>query len=369
MFFLQTADTDIVVTGKHLSQAHTACVQGGCTPLRDAQTSIAMAEVLFRDGNYLKAKLLLSAAIQRTKKHAADAPKPVAALYEAYATVSLHEGDQDEFRHGVAGQVRTLRNYVSADDPARIGAELALGDMWLQLRRYSQAAATYRGIIRQASATNQPSTGLAASMRLVWVTAAMGESTTAIRMLNELEQTPIGRQASYRPAFDVLRLRLAARGKNDAEVGAMISRISMVPSAAPILLFAPPYDLSSYQRESATEALRFGMSSPTIMNTNDVETLSWIDVGFYIRPDGTTGDIDILRSPRGQPAWAPIVLSQVARRRYSPIADKSSPGIYRVERVTKAASYQTPTGSLIRRRVADAGFQVLDLTAGSKPPN
>lgn len=369
LFLLQTSNTDIVVTGKRLAEVHEICVKSGCTPLRDAQASIAMAEALFRDGNYGEAKSLLAAALNRNKKYASVAPKPVAALYEAYATVSLHEGDQDRFQYGVMGQVRTLRNHVPAGDPVRISAELALGDMWLQLHRYDQAAITYRGIVRQAAATNQPVTELLGSMRLVWLTALMGEPTKANRMLAELEQKFSGQQAAYSYSFDVLRLKLAVLNKNDIEVGTIISRFAEAPSATPLLLFAPPYDLSSESPKAAAAALRFKDVTPTIGTASDVEMLSWIDVGFYIRPNGTTSDIEVLRSSRVLPRWAPIILRQVARRRYSVASITAGAGIYRVERVTKASSYETPTDSLVRRRAAESGFHVLDLTTGSVTPS
>ncbi len=44
---------------------------------RDAQVSIASAETLFRDGEYLKAKLLLTRAIDRNRRHEATSPKLV----------------------------------------------------------------------------------------------------------------------------------------------------------------------------------------------------------------------------------------------------------------------------------------------------
>lgn len=95
LLMVQAASSDIVITGKRLSEEHAICDQGRCTPLRDAEVSIAYAEAQFREGKYLDARNSLAAAVNRNRNHAKIAPKPVAALYEAYATVALHEGDQE----------------------------------------------------------------------------------------------------------------------------------------------------------------------------------------------------------------------------------------------------------------------------------
>lgn len=137
--------SDIVVTGQRLEQAHRRCAARQCTPLEDARASIAHAEALFRKGQYQPAKRLLATATARNRDRAATAPRPVAALYEACATVSLHEGDLVRHRGAVADQVRTLRDHLPADDPSVMDGVLVLGDMWLKLGNAAQAERAYRG--------------------------------------------------------------------------------------------------------------------------------------------------------------------------------------------------------------------------------
>lgn len=118
LLMVQAATADIVIKGKRLVEAQAECAKGNCTPLRDATATIALAESQFRDGEYLKAKRLLAAAVARNKDKAGSDPRPVAALYEAYATVAIHEGDRDTYRSAVADQVRVLRDHLPADDNA-----------------------------------------------------------------------------------------------------------------------------------------------------------------------------------------------------------------------------------------------------------
>lgn len=137
------AETDIVVTGKRLDDANAECIARRCLPLRDAQVSIAWAERALRNGDYLAAKRGLAAAIARNRGFAAVAPKPVAALYEAYGTVTLQEGDLAAYKRAVGAQARTLREHLPPSDPAVIGAGLALGDMWLKAGSTPDAQAAY----------------------------------------------------------------------------------------------------------------------------------------------------------------------------------------------------------------------------------
>jgi hypothetical protein len=65
LLLIQSQTGDIVVTGQRLVDAQAACVRGECTPLRDAQASIALAEARFRTGSYFDAKRTLAAAVAR----------------------------------------------------------------------------------------------------------------------------------------------------------------------------------------------------------------------------------------------------------------------------------------------------------------
>ncbi|MFD2431807.1 hypothetical protein ACFSUK_34365 [Sphingobium scionense] len=67
LLLLQAASPDIIVTGERLVEEQAKCARGECTPLRDAQATIALAEQRFRNGEYVHAKGLLAAAISRNK--------------------------------------------------------------------------------------------------------------------------------------------------------------------------------------------------------------------------------------------------------------------------------------------------------------
>jgi hypothetical protein len=374
LLLLQAATSDIVITGKRLEEAHALCVRGGCTPLRDAQASIALAESQFRDGVYLDAKRLLAAAISRNRGKAASDPKPVAALYEAFGTVALHEGDQNAYKTAVRHQVQTLRDNLPAGDPAVVSASTALGDMWIKDGNYHQAVSTFRGIERAALAAGEERSAVLAGMKLALLSAMTGQVSAANRKLDELEARPIAAQPGFATALNVVRLRVATRNGDEAEITRRIRELGGTGGAGPVLIWAP-----SYARDAIAEARALRQTyldpvkNPDLRST-DFERVHWADVGFWIRPDGRTAEAEVLRGSRST-GWTSLYLDQLAKRRYSAsthpaLAGELQQGVYRVERVTLRTRYETPPNSLIERRVAAGGFHVLDLTEDPKaaPP-
>jgi len=358
---LQSATPDIVVSGRRLSEAHAACVEQGCSPLRDAQASIAFAEQQFRDGAYLKARRTLMAAISRNKRHAATDPKPVSALYEAYATVSLHDGDLDAFKGAVGQQVRTLRDNLPANDPAVVAATFATGDMWLEIGKGRTAEISYKTVEREASANGNAVLALQATLRRVRLANARGDTAGAARLMAEAEARPIAADPKLRAVLQVVRLRLAAGRKDDTQIDQLVRAIGHYGSTRPTLIWAPSYE-STGIAAAQEAAAKFDLRNPVPARSSDVDPIQWVDIGFWIRPDGKTNEPEILRGSRST-GWAGYLLKQVSERRYTGFSTGGADhGVYRVERFTLRGTYQVPTGSLIRRRGDAARLEVLDLT-------
>ncbi|WBH16471.1 tetratricopeptide repeat protein [Sphingomonas radiodurans] len=367
LLMLQAATGDVIVTGKRLTEAQAACVAGGCTPLRDAQATIALAEVQFRDGAYLDAKRLLAAAISRNKDSAATAPRAVAALYEAYATVALHDGDRRAYSGAIARQVRTLRDNLPADDRSVMVATTATGDMWLKLGDYRQAEATYRSIENDALRDGRAVPAMLAGMKRVWLASAQDRKAAALRKLDELEARPLGKEPGFRTALSVLRLRISAKAADEDEVTALVGAVSQSQQGDPLLIWAPPYELDAAASVTAANSLarRFGEQEMITRRSTDFDSIQWADVGFWIKPDGRTAEVEVLRGSPNVP-WAGSVVEQIAGRRYATndqtVGQDPQDGVYKVERFTRRSDYITPIGSLIRRRVAIGGYEVADLT-------
>lgn len=367
LLMLMQLPADIVVTAQKLVEAQAECARGACPPLRDAQTTIALAEVRFRDGNYMEAKRLLAAGAARNKDKEAQEPRGIAALYEAYATVALHEGDRQDYRRAVADQVRVLNAHLPPDDPAVLTATTSLGDMWIELGNYPQAEQTYRAIERRALAQGRDRAAMLAGMKLAWIAAARRQDASPYRIIDELERRPVAREAGFATALKVLRLRIAARDAKGDEVTRLIGALGSAGGPEPVLLVSPPYRLDA-EGEADRANRGFDARSARVTAASDIAGVRWADVGFWVRPDGTTAEIEILRGSYGE-GWMKPALEQIVRRRYSRSGDGGEGGVYRVERFTAASEYQTPKGSLISRRAPRGGYEVLDLTqAPAAPP-
>jgi hypothetical protein len=372
LMLMQVPSPEITVTGKRLVDEYAACVRGGCSPLRDAQVSIAFAELQFREGQYLKAKYILSAAVRRNRDHAGTAPKPVAALYEAYATAALHEGDQDSYKRAVAGRVRTLRENLPASDPAVVTASPALGDMWVKLGYYRQAEIAYRATERSALAAGEDRAAMLATLKRAALASAMGRQAMAKRMVDAIAIVPAASEPAMAQMVRVVRFRIVARDADDDTMAALIREFRPTQGVMPALLSEPPYPVDAVAAANA-RARRFAGPDIIPVRSSGLDGVEWIDAGFWVRPDGRVDEVEILRGSKSHP-WDAGILAQISGRRYAPSAGgtdasiASSGGIYRIERVTRRSQYVMPVGSLITRRVADGGFETLDLTAPNTSP-
>lgn len=365
---LQATPDDVVVSGQRLDEAYAACRVGRCTPLRDAQVSVAKAEQLVRDGRYLDAKRLLASAVARNRDQAASAPKPVAALYEAFATVSWQEGDQDAYRRAVNGQVRTLREHLPSDDPAVVDTGIALGDMWMKLGNFQSAGAVYEATEQRAREAKQEATAVSAAIHLAWLAVAQRRSQDARAILTRIEQSPIATDPEVRGVLPIIRMRIAVDERDDAAVDRFVTEIAAQDARhAPRLVWAPALKASAAQSASK-DARRWNDRDPMLAHSSEVRGISWVDIGFWVRPNGRTDQVEVLRGTRGT-AWARPVLNQIGERRYTVSAGPDAgAGAYRVERYTLRGDYQRPIGSLIRRRAGVPAIEMLDLTDGSKKP-
>jgi hypothetical protein len=99
------------------------------------------------------------------------------------------------------------------------------------------------------------------------------------------------------------------------------------------------------------------------MNVDNFED-AWIDVAYWIRPDGKVEGAEIVR--KGASAdWADPVLDAIRGRLYSPSQD-AVPS-YRLERYTYTASRGSRTGTRLTMFTGTPRVEYLDLTSPDEP--
>jgi|GEM_PF-597415 len=365
----QATGDDIVVTGTRLDDAYAACIAHQCSPSRDVLVSIAWAERAFGKGDYLTAKRGLAAAIVRNRSSVAIAPKPVAALYEAYGTVTLQEGDLDAYRDAVGEQVRTLRDNLPAIDPAVSNVELALGDMWMKMGDLRNAKAAYKRAQDAGTKFGQHVTALSARLRLFTLANEQGRSSEASVLLDEIARSPIAQSSDVQAIIPAFRLRLAATRADKAEIDRQIDAMARTRyGQRPIVIWNPPLEPTALAA-AEDHAKKFGDINRSAARSMDITSLGWADVGFWVRPGGRTAQVEVVRSS-GDSAWTKAAVDQISDRRYAAFVDDGTgQGVYRIERYTLRGSYGVPTGSLVRRRTGSQRMEVLDVTFLQNAPS
>ncbi|MDF2495460.1 hypothetical protein [Sphingomonas sp.] len=368
LLMVQAAAGDIVITGKRLVEAQAECAKGNCTPLRDATATIALAESQFREGDYLKAKKLLAAAVSRNKGKATTDPRPLAALYEAYATVAIHEGDRTTYREAVANQVQVLRDNLPADDDAVISSSVALGDMWMKLRDYRRAQNAYRSAEATALQNGQDRAAFLTGMRLAGLDIGVGKKALALQRINDLEAMPAANDPSLKKLVRVMRVRAESRFDDNAKSGDLADQVGGAAGDRQILVWEPPYDFVA-DTDANFLSRSQGFTDPLPRASSEQDGLQWADIGFWVKADGRTAEAEVLQASPGN-RWAQAILPQVEGRRYSPVpvANAGDEGTYRVERFTRRTNYTVPIGSLARRRQTMDGFEIVDLTNPDAKP-
>lgn len=97
----------------------------------------------------------------------------------------------------------------------------------------------------------------------------------------------------------------------------------------------------------------------------------WVDIGFWVNPDGRVGDIEVLRG-QGSRDWLKPVLSHLNSRIYAPLKKDGNdgiPGFYMIERYTLTARWvNDSTGTRMRRRDAVPTIERLDITPEDYAP-
>jgi hypothetical protein len=170
-----------------------------------------------------------------------------------------------------------------------------------------------------------------------------------------------------------------SRGRTDS-TDAVLKRMASLGRTKPLLLSTEPIKVPGRgvgdnalfgNRKTHSEFMlpTQGFNVPTSnilkMMPDNFEN-RWIDVGFWVNPNGNVTDIEVLRS-KGDRNWAPWVTDSIKTRIYAPMKpDDKNPDIfghYIVERYTLTARYmEEVTGTRIATRTAQPRIERLDLT-------
>lgn len=358
---------DVVVTGRSLGDTERAlrdCLARACPPDEDVAATVAHAENQFVAGDYRDARATLLAGARRNRKHGRDYPIDVSNLFRANSRVAAHLGEGDAYRVAAFDVVDTLKSGLPKDDARILVARIEVGDMHMRFRRYDAAEQSYRGVIRDAGRTGAPLVEGFAMLRLALLRATQGDTEMSYRpdanaAFDALIGSSVPAHAPFVRAARVIRARYQEKWGDEGAVERMLAEFRTGPATTrPVLLFADPIRLPEDSGRSTAEG-SVTMRMPT-QNFED----QWVDLTFFVAPDGRTTDIEILRSSKGfNGSWIKPVIASIQSRRYQPLKlEAGDPGVIRVERYSFTSRYTTVTGSRLRTREPQPQIEMLDLS-------
>lgn len=357
----QPANSEIVVTGTRLSDTRKAledCIRRKCPPNEDIDATLAHAENLFVAGEYQEARATTRKSISRNDRHARTHPLPVSDLYRVHSRVSAHLGEGSDYERSTYAIRRALKEGLPDEDVRILGADLEVAGMQAALHRIDEARATYRSIERKAAEIGRPDLAGIARLRGVWLSQLEGNTDTARRKLRGIaDDRGPGMHVPRLAALALLARLDRSEGKTDSS-DAFIEEMKRAGFVKPTLLYSPPIEMNNLRADAES-------GSATRLMATDTFDDKWVDVGFWVQPNGRVSDIEIIRKS-GKDNWTAPVLKAIAGRIYSPI-EGTGTGTYRVERYSYTSHWAKRTGTRIRQRSQDARIEMLDLTAEAPP--
>jgi hypothetical protein len=385
-----SGSSDILVIGHQVSDfkaALQACLAQQCPPNEDIDASLALAESQLLDGKYHDARTTLLGALSRNKKEADAYPVPVSDLYRANGKVAASLGFDRDYYLSTWGMYRTLKRGLPAEKDRQYSALMEVAEMMYRTRGHEAARNYYRQVIDGARRDGRPDI------------AALAELRMTIRHLppymreGEIRRILASTDATLRAPILEGKLALArmAYAENDLVKGdGIVRELARLDIKQPILIYAPEYTLH-VQDDQATS---FAKQDPPVAEANighgrieNVRTTpnsgiggamgvgqnsvgmsrlpiltedTWLDVTFWVTPDGKVADLAVARS-RGDTGWAAPLLNSIRGRRYTPVAE-GSPAALRRERYTFTSGVETGASSHLTLHSPNPRVEYMDLS-------
>ncbi|MFL6843397.1 MAG: hypothetical protein ACJ8ER_00770 [Allosphingosinicella sp.] len=372
---------DITITGQRLAEtdaALRACIARHCSTDKDIEATLAHAENLLAEGRYEDARTVLIASLDRNKKMDKAYPVPVSDLWRANGKVAAHLGMDTAYIASTMEIYDALKAGLPKGDERLYGARMEIAEMLGKTRDHVAAVEAYQRIAADARRHGRPDIAAMAELR-----AVVRHYAPALR---EKKIRPIAESTDPRLHSVMLEARLAlinivASEGRTAEAQQMVKALAGLDFGRPVLIYAPPFALLDQQLDSPVDILRdatvadrpgdskgaihltnAGMYSSTKQIAPNFEDM-WIDVGFWITPEGRVSDLKILKR-KGEDVWTAPLLESIRGRLYTP-GNGQAIDSYRMERYTYTAGRQAQTGSHLQGRSMDARVEYLDLSTGS----
>ena len=358
----------IIVTGQSLKSTGDAldsCLRRGCPPDEDIRASLAHAENLFVAGDYDDARRVLKKSIGRNGDEDQTLPIPVSNLYRANSRVAAHLGEAEDYQRSTYRTWSILKEANGVPAWLTLSARMDVANMVTTTQGALAGKRAFRQLEEEAARLGRSDIAALARLRAIWIDYLHDPNHSVEGRLREMLAEAGADDRIARMGALILLARIERnKGMAPGEAtDALIAELARTPSQRPALLFSPPLPRLRGDKWNANLAGVPVYSATSQLPTDNFED-RWVDVGFWVQPDGRVSDAEILRQS-GSTSWADPILQSVGGRIYAPSA--SGEGRYRVERVTYTSNWRKRIDTRLRVRSQDPSIQILDLTADQGP--
>ena len=338
------------------------CLARHCPVNEDVDATLALAEALFLQADYHGARTTILQSLHRNQGQAAHYPEPVSDLFRADSRVERHLGNDPNAQYATRNILSALRRGIPTEDYRHFTARLEIADSELAFGHYVSAREALRELARIAHAAGREDVVAMTDLRLLWVDYLEAPHGLAENRLAALAARTDPTDLSRSIGAKLMLARIYRERGETARSDALLAGIGS-GSERRQLLYSPPYELDAHEvmLERGVHDLADAFVTITARLPDNFED-KWIDVGFWIQPDGSIANLEIVRQGAAS-SWSRPLLDSIRGRRYS----TSRQPTYRLERYTYTAGYEQRTGSHLLQRSPRARIEYLDLTNGEAP--
>jgi len=362
----QPDEQNVVVTGVRVQDFRdrlAACLARNCPPNEDADATLALAEALFLNGDYAGGRSAVRASIGRNRDEARGFPEPVADLYRANARLARHIGYDREARTSTFEILNALQAGIPAEDHRHFTARFEIAEMQMMSGNFNGARRELTRLRRAARDAGREDVALLAELRDVWYELIAFPASDARSRLITWSRDSSPAQRMRAVGSRILLARVYRSEGDIARSDALLAEIGAVARAGAHrrLVHSPRYQLFQADLNvgggdnTLGEMVAFGN---TLNRTTENYEDKWIDVGFWIMPNGRVSELEVLRRGASDD-WAQPLLESIRGRLYN----EGPEATYRLERFSMTAGFEAVTGTRVRRRGPAARVEYLDLTA------
>ncbi|HEV2817366.1 MAG TPA: hypothetical protein VGW40_09135 [Allosphingosinicella sp.] len=359
----------IVVTGQRLQDYRDAlarCLARHCPPNEDADATLALAEALFLNGAYHEGRDAVQASLRRNQDQARGYPEPVSDLYRAHARLSRHLGQDTDARRSSYGILSALQEGIPREDYRHFTARLELSENLMMAGNYNSARRALVELAQVARRAGREDVATIAELRMLWFDNIAHPQGDARQRLILMARDTAPAQRMRATGAKLLLARIYRTEGHAAQADALLAEIgrSAAGGARRRLITSPPYTLQVGDPNDVADTMGESLNAANVLSRmSDNFEDKWIDVGFWVLPNGHVSGLEIVRE-RNNNGWARPLIDSIRGRVYSEGPEPT----YRLERYTYTAPYERVTGTNIPRRSRRARVEYLDLTQNEPPP-